>query len=304
MCKILILMSTYNGEKYLKEQIESIRMQTIKEDIDIFVRDDGSVDGTLKILEEYAQIGELKYIKGENIGSAQSFHELLRIAPKADYYAFADQDDVWLPQKMEKAMEYLKCKDKPALYACSKKIVDAKLEELSIKDVAPKLGFLNILFESNVVYGCTMVFNNCLREKYLVCNEINRDIYHDSYLWKLSATLGDVYYDYNSYILYRQHGNNTIGFFKTGYLAFWIRVKRMLFQNGYKTNRRLSSLANAFVSNYKDEIEPSKLKVLMELSMVDKSIMMRYKLLLEPGLNFLPVYEYLGIKARILLGWL
>ena len=93
MSKILILMSTYNGEKYLREQIESIRNQTIKEDIEILVRDDGSKDGTLEILEEYAEIGTLQFIRGKNIGSAQSFHELLRIAPKYDYYAFADQDD-------------------------------------------------------------------------------------------------------------------------------------------------------------------------------------------------------------------
>ena len=304
MSKILILMSTYNGEKYLREQIESIRNQTIKEDIEILVRDDGSKDGTLEILEEYAEIGTLQFIRGKNIGSAQSFHELLRIAPKYDYYAFADQDDFWLPKKIERALEWLKKRDKPALYGCYKKIVDMNLKPLSINDVAPKYGFLNTLFSNNVVSGCTMVFNNFLREKYLACNEIDREIFHDSYLWKLCVMLGDVYYDYNSYILYRQHGNNTIGYSKTGYLMFFEKIKRMLFQNGYKTNRRLSKLAAAWVNSYSYEIEPSKLKVLKELSMANKSILMRYRLLLEPGLSFFPIYEYLGTKVRIALGWL
>lgn len=304
MCKILILMSTYNGEKYLRDQIESIRKQTIKENIEILVRDDGSRDGTLEILEEYAEKEILQYIRGENLGSAKSFHELLRIAPEYDYYAFADQDDVWLPQKIEKALEYLEGDNKPALYACSKKIVDMELHPLFIKDAEPKVGFLNTMLDNNVVSGCTMVFNNLLREKYITCKPVNTEIFHDSYLWKLCVVLGNIYYDHNAYILYRQHGNNTIGYLATGYSAFFQRIKRLLFNKGYKTNRILSNLANDWVRNYKYEIEPNKLKVLVELSMVNKSIIMRCKLLAEPGLSFYPIYEYLGTKLRIALGWL
>ena len=95
MKKVIILLSAYNGEKYIREQIKSIINQTYSE-IKIYVRDDGSKDQTPQILKEFADEGMIKLYLGENIGFVKSFLWLVKNCENADYYAFADQDDVWL----------------------------------------------------------------------------------------------------------------------------------------------------------------------------------------------------------------
>ena len=92
--KITILLSSYNGEKYIEEQLNSIFNQTY-DNISILVRDDNSKDGTVKILEKYAAQGKLKWYSGENLGCAKSFWDLLCNFGESDYYAFCDQYDVW-----------------------------------------------------------------------------------------------------------------------------------------------------------------------------------------------------------------
>ena len=97
--KITVLMSTYNGEKYIREQIDSILQQSMP--ADIMIRDDGSSDGTVDIIEEYISKGTpVELIKGENVGVIASFFELIKAAPEEDYYAFSDQDDYWYPEKV------------------------------------------------------------------------------------------------------------------------------------------------------------------------------------------------------------
>ena len=108
MERVIVLMSTYNGEKYLRNQIESLLRQ-VDVEIEILVRDDGSKDGTLGILEEYKNSreysGKLSYYVGPNVGPAKSFLDLIKHAPEAEYYALCDQDDTWLPDKLKIAVE-------------------------------------------------------------------------------------------------------------------------------------------------------------------------------------------------------
>ena len=107
-------MSTYNGETYLREQLDSILAQDIQEApinayLKILVRDDGSSDGTVGILEDYKRKypGVVDYYTGENMRTARSFWHLLRNAPDSDYYAFSDQDDFWLSGKLSRAVKIL-----------------------------------------------------------------------------------------------------------------------------------------------------------------------------------------------------
>ena len=97
-------MSTYNGQKYIRQQIDSILQQTNVE-VNLLVRDDGSKDDTIKILDEYKQEGKLTYYTGPNLGPQLSFLNLLNNCPKADYYAFADQDDYWEKDKLSTAVK-------------------------------------------------------------------------------------------------------------------------------------------------------------------------------------------------------
>ena len=102
MEKIQVLMSTYNGEKYLKEQIESILNQE-KVEVNILIRDDGSCDKTLKIIKELSKNPKISYYEGKNIGPAKSFMDLVnKSGDKFNYYAFADQDDIWMPNKTKR----------------------------------------------------------------------------------------------------------------------------------------------------------------------------------------------------------
>ena len=116
---IVILMSTYNGNQYLKEQLDSIVNQTVLNDCTLFVRDDGSNDDTVNILDSYKKKINMIIEEGNNFGFCKSFNYLLRHAPNADYYAFCDQDDVWLPNKLEIAIKKIrKYTQKPEMYFC------------------------------------------------------------------------------------------------------------------------------------------------------------------------------------------
>lgn len=109
--KIHILLSTYNGEKYLKAQLDSIFEQTYKNFV-LFIRDDGSSDHTVEIIQNYRKQNDfiasrIRFVKGKNVGWQRSFWLLLEQSKGAKYYAFCDQDDVWLPQKLEAAIDML-----------------------------------------------------------------------------------------------------------------------------------------------------------------------------------------------------
>ena len=108
MEKILVMMSTYNGEKYIREQIDSILHQKDVK-VDIVVRDDGSKDNTQNILKNYSsKYKNIKWSQGDNVGPCKSFLELLYSSGEYEYYAFADQDDYWYPNKLKAATEKMK----------------------------------------------------------------------------------------------------------------------------------------------------------------------------------------------------
>ena len=127
MEKVLVLMSTYNGERFLEEQLATIFAQE-GVSVSVLVRDDGSTDGTCRMLETWKRTHCLDYICGDNVGAARSFFLLLQQAPASTYYAFADQDDVWLDDKLYSAIQQIeKYDDVPALYFCQTQLVDKNL---------------------------------------------------------------------------------------------------------------------------------------------------------------------------------
>lgn len=211
MTTVQVLMSTYNGDKYLREQIESLINQ-VGVNVKIYVRDDGSTDGTINILEEYEKLGVLTYYTGENLKPARSFMDLAYNAPDADYYAFCDQDDYWLPNKLIKAVEKIDdIKGAPALYFSKALLADENLKEIEHKGYPIKAYTFGEALIKNNATGCTMVFNKALcsivkgyRPKFITM--------HDYWFYLICLAInGRVYYDTNSYIMYRQHGNNVVG---------------------------------------------------------------------------------------------
>lgn len=212
MYSITVLMSTFNGEKYIKEQIDSLLKQKNVE-INIFVRDDGSTDSTVDILNEYQNKNILKWYTGENLRPAKSFMNLIMNAPECDYYAFCDQDDVWNEDKLERAVKALESQGDtavPRLYCSNYQLVDAKLNDL------PDNGHVStITFEASLVSscctGCTCVFNKSLLQ-ILKKGTPNIIVMHDDWVHKVCLAVGGtVYYDEYRSLKYRQHGGNVDG---------------------------------------------------------------------------------------------
>lgn len=231
MKSVTIMLSTYNGEKYLREQLDSLLKQE-GVDFNIFVRDDGSKDKTCEILQEYADKGLLTFVKGENLGFSKSFSWLINNAPKADYYSCCDQDDVWLPTKVLDGVNALENIDEPATYFTSLNVVDEKLNLITKDSHSHYNNESETLFADNVlmpqVNGCTMIFNEKLRQLYSKIPSHNIHG-HDYTLVTLASAFGKVVFSNDSKILYRQHANNCYGFYK-GSLRNLIRSVKSFFK--------------------------------------------------------------------------
>lgn len=216
MHKINVLMSTYNGQKYLLEQLDSIIKQDNCE-VEITVRDDGSSDGTLDILRMFSKSNaNLIYYEGENKRTAKSFIDLIDHSDESEYYAFADQDDVWLKEKLSKAVSILEMDNKnlPILYCSNLVPVDENLNILKNKLLHKRmyLEYEDLLVQPSQIFGCTMVFNKKLRDIIVDADSPEKFLMHD--LWvALVATGcgGKIILDDNAYILYRQHKDSQIG---------------------------------------------------------------------------------------------
>lgn len=225
--KIQVLMSTYNGQKYIDEQISSIFNQS-EVDVSLLVRDDGSKDGTKAILEAYQQQNKLEWYTGENLRPARSFLHLLNHAGKADYYAFSDQDDYWMPDKLCSAIEKLNvAKDEPALYFCQTQLADSSLNKIDTPRIHPLLTFGESLVYQ-FVGGCTMVMNHKLRN--IICRYSPVFIpMHDVWVYIVALAVGaKVFFDAEPHILYRQHGGNVVGQGFDWRIAWKRRIKRIV----------------------------------------------------------------------------
>lgn len=209
---IEILLSTYNGSKYLKELLDSIKQQR-GVSCRMLIRDDGSTDKTKEILEsESACDWRVEY--GENIGVVQSFFSLIEACGEAEYYAFCDQDDVWLPDKLLCGEEELRKYDpsKPAMYHCDVCTVDEQLNPIhQSKENKKRIGGIPHAMTSNDVVGCTLIINAALM-KLLKKYKPYTCLMHDWWVNLVCCCCGGtVIFDSNKNILYRQHGNNVCG---------------------------------------------------------------------------------------------
>lgn len=273
--RICVLMSTYNGEKYLKEQLDSILWQEGVA-LDILIRDDGSTDKTVEILEEYSKkYSNIIYYVGKNLKSAWSFMELLYSCGKYDFYAFADQDDVWKKEKLRKGIE--KLKGNIHLYGGKKIIVDSNLNILAQEDDIPNKLTLGSVVTRCKISGCTMIFDNYLREKILEYKPQNISM-HDSWVLKVAKCIGDIYYDKNAYILYRQHANNVVGAKKNFFSRIRISLRRLV--RG-KKDFLLPQMAKELYNGYSEYLNSKERKALYYLANIDKSFKYRIKIVFQ-----------------------
>lgn len=219
MKKVQVLLSAYNGEQYISEQIQSILHQTHAA-VSILIRDDGSTDKTMELLDQWVTThpDKIKLIKGTNVGVVSSFFELLRAADaEADYYCFCDQDDVWLDHKVEHAIARLDSSiytEVPAMVFTSTYLTDDKLNRKGAwpKPPAQEPSFFNALYE-NIAIGATITMNRSARNLFMNSKSVDSQkvLMHDWWFYLLVSAFGTVIYDNTPTMLYRQHSNNVVG---------------------------------------------------------------------------------------------
>ena len=234
MEKIAVLMSTYNGEKYIREQIDSILAQE-NIDIQLFIRDDGSSDHTVEIVRGYTADHQNIFLINQhsdgNLGAAHSFLHLIAYAlkkePDVKYFSFADQDDYWMPDKLVCAVEQIKSgkqSEFPHLYYSNKTIVDENLKWLRDEHIK----FYNDFYEGfsrSYAFGCTMVFDHQMAELAVSHMPVYENWFHDSWIYRLAKSVGgEIIFDEKSHIFYRQHGNNVVGAISEKSSVHWWRI--------------------------------------------------------------------------------
>lgn len=247
MKTVQVLMSSYNGEKYIREQIDSILAQQ-GVSVKLLVRDDGSKDGTLSILKDYENKGKLSLIEGNNIGPAKSFFALINKAVDADYYALSDQDDVWDEDKLRIAVNQMQSVDnKYVIYSSNARLVDKNLNFIKNETLFPRTT-LGAAFLKNYVTGCTVVFNDelLIRLKESRPNEYIKC--HDWWINLVALSLGGKsIYDTTPHLSYRQHNKNVTGA-SIDFVGKWkTRYSRFINQN---YNR--DEYAKLILSSYRD----------------------------------------------------
>jgi len=258
-----ILLSTYNGMRFLEQQIDSLLAQSYR-DILITVRDDGSTDGTYEKLREYAKrYSNFVVLDCERIGIIKSYFKLLQEAdPQCDFYAFCDQDDVWLVDKVRDAVATMESYDlDEALLYCSRlEYVDTQLRHLGYSKIYGQLGFTNAIVE-NVVTGCTIMLNRKSQKLICECNPVCATM-HDAWCYLVVSAFGKVIYDERPNIKYRQHGTNAVGAPTNVWQICWKLLARYL--NPDKSGIRGSDQAAEFYRLYGKRLSSDNRRILQD----------------------------------------
>lgn len=277
-----ILMSTYNGEKYLIEQLDSILAQT-HGNLILTIRDDGSKDSTSEILSSYATADKrIRLVLQDNLGIVGSFYWLLKNADsECQFFAFADQDDVWLPNKVERALNVLSGYDQaqPLLYCSRVEYVSADLSHLAYSPmIKARTGLRNALVQ-NVFTGCTVVMNNAAHKLLLKHNWPQQVFMHDWWSYLVISAFGKVINDDFVSIKYRQHGGNVVG----GTVSFMSDYRNRII-NFF--NRQKNGVfgcydqAYAFWTNYQNEFQGESREIVRLFIESKRSFLHRLKYLL------------------------
>ena len=300
--KVCVMLASYNGEKYIGEQIDSI-LQQKDVDIKLVVRDDGSTDGTIEILEEYKNKYGIRIIYGNNMGPAANFYELLNNAYESDYYAWSDQDDIWDSDKLITAIYKIKNTEKavtiPILYYSASRAVDKEKKIISNIGVEnPSINYGAALVRSKA-QGSTFVFNNNLiniAKKY-VPDFKKCHILHDAWLHKVCLALGGtVIHDPVPHMSYRIHDNNVVARIPSH--SFKDRILGFLSSN---TENYCSKVAKELINGYKKDMTLENYYLTNNLAYYRENIMCKTKILFSKYYRIGTFKEDIKFKLSILL---
>ena len=286
-----ILLATYNSSTYLDHTIESIFKQDY-EQWKLLIRDGGSNDNTLQIIEKYTQNYSDKVIfspSSEKACARENFSSLL-LQSSSEYVMFCDHDDVWLPDKISKSLSAMKKHEEqmgrkaPLMLFTDKYVVDKNLSILSnsyfkYQNLNPQRIKLNYLLVQNVPSGCTILINRAFAD---LCGAIpTQAVMHDHWLALIGATLGKMIYLDEPTLLYRQHNENYLGASKYGWSYFFNK-----FTGGIKPARerfyKNVNQSKCFIEYFGDRLNSNDLQLLSEFSSLENySWLNRRKILLR-----------------------
>lgn len=209
--RVAILLATYNGELYIREFLDSLCKQSYQ-DFCLYVRDDGSTDSTLSIVGEFSDRLTIEILPAEGrLGPARNFLKILELAgDKYDHYLFADQDDYWYSDKVERTVRALQGHEEEVLLYCTRyEYVDERLRHLKYSRIPHVIGMKNAIVQ-NIAAGCTIGITRRVREEILAGHPHNFFM-HDWLLYMYCSAFGKIVFDAQPSIKYRQHGSNNSG---------------------------------------------------------------------------------------------
>lgn len=288
---------------FLKEQLDSILDQ--KNVIaNLLIRDDGSNDATLSILKKYQTLypNNINLMIGKNVGWRESFMILIKTAqekfPEVDFYAFSDQDDIWMPTKMYEAVQAIKTLPKGVRLYCSNQTIYRDGSVLGV--VRPQTICQTMMgaMLRNYATGCTILFNKELLQ--IIARGYPPIVMaHDYWCYILANLCGSVYIDSRSFILYRQHSSNSIGA-RPSFVATWKRrlqsIKKLL------GDRNREILARFILDEYEENMSEEGKNTVKKIAQYRKSLSNRIKLLIDKEYTYDLFWNDIWLKFRIIFG--
>lgn len=282
---VLILLATFNGMKYLEEQISSIYGQ-IGVRLSIFVQDDGSTDGTVEYLESQLKLGKITSLtKSKQIGSTKVFINLLNLAPDAEFYAFSDQDDIWEPSKLTELTNLLALLNSPGISFSGRVFIDSKSSVLKSENIQlSHIGSRNALIQ-NLIPGNTSLINNS--GKVLLSNLNSDGVQHyDAWIYLIFSLCGTIYLSDEPLTRYRIHSDNQIGLganilkkigdFEKNLAGFKSNVVNILTNENIELSRANAILLNSFLALLNSRNPYKRLSLLMSLKLYRKKRMQTF----------------------------
>jgi len=294
-----VLLSTYNGERYLPELLDSVQAQDYT-DLSVSARDDGSTDATVALLEERlsGRSGD-RLAVGPYLGAAQSFMTLLRdVRPASSFAGFCDQDDVWAPEKISVAVTALQGLEKePAMYCSAVCLVGEDLSEIKVhRRCVNGPSFDNALVE-NIATGCTIMLNRPAID--LLAARSPRDlVMHDAWCYLVVAGCGTVVYDPEPHVRYRLHSSNAIGVGRTPWAEWSGRAWRQLTEG---SKRVLTCQAEELQQLYGSELRPGAARSLQEFLASEARLASRARYVLGGAAHRQRLFDDLVFRALYVL---
>lgn len=294
-----ILMATYNGGRYLRNQLLSLQQQTY-EDWTLWVRDDGSTDGTLDILRKFAESDErIKIVdeaSGQRLGPGRNFLGLTRFST-ADYVIFCDQDDIWFEKKLEILVDFAERtfdENVPCLVYCDAYGYSDREGIITIDGVSNyhAKSLREFLFFNAGYQGCSMLFNRRLCK---MAAEYRAEYYymHDDVVALLAHCFGRVYFLPKKLMLYRQHPSKVTGNIEQ---SLYLYLRRMFDKNMYVLSSKHYREKEAFYNAYKNELDELARRLFEAyLEFPKRSLIGRVLLVIRHG------FSIGGSKSKLLL---